>query len=403
MTKISKPLCLYLMPVLSVFILTAFLSGCGQGDDPDSVYGGGGTVQTTSGSPIQHVFIIILENKDFSTTFGPDSPAPYLAKTLTPQGELLTQYYATGHLSNDNYISIVSGQAPNKANQADCATYSDFKVSGQKLGQYGQVVGTGCVYPASVKTIADQLAAAGLTWKGYMEDMGSDPARDGAVNCAHPKLGTKDSTFTAEPNDQYATRHNPFVYFHSIIDSPTCKKNDVPLSRLPIDLLHADTTPNYAFITPNLCNDAHDPVGSQTQCANGDPGGLATADRFLQKWVPLITASPAFQASGLLIITFDEAEFDGHGEEYKACCNELPGPNEQLGGQPGIQGHGGGRIGTLLLSTFVKPGSRNDTPFNHYSLLRTTEDIFGLKHLGYAQQSELQTFAEAGVYNAAQP
>src|SRR3954453_8670080 len=90
--------------------------------------------------PIKHVFVSGSENKGFDTTFGPNSQAPYLSQTLTSQGQLLTQYYATGHASLDNYISLVSGQAPNIVTQADCPFYFNFApgiaaTDGQYVGQ----------------------------------------------------------------------------------------------------------------------------------------------------------------------------------------------------------------------------------------------------------------------------
>ena len=160
----------------------------------------------------------------------------------------------------------------------------------------------GCVYPAAVQTIANQLTAHGLSWRGYMEDMGADPSRESSV-CGHPAVGSTDNTQSATAADEYAARHDPFVYFHSIIDDTTlCDTRVVTLDALPQDLASAATTPNYAFITPDLCNDGHD-----APCKNGQPGGLVSADEFLQNWVPKITASPAFQQNGHLIITFDEA------------------------------------------------------------------------------------------------
>src|SRR3954447_17964686 len=121
--------------------------------------------------PIKHVFVITLENKGFDETFGPSSAAPYLAHDLTAQGQLLTQYYGIGHASLDNYIAMVSGQAPNIVTQADCPFY--FNQLPGVIAPNGQSVGQGCVYPTAVKTVANQLEAAGLTWKGYMEDMGT--------------------------------------------------------------------------------------------------------------------------------------------------------------------------------------------------------------------------------------
>ncbi|MEA2428329.1 MAG: phosphatidylinositol-3-phosphatase [Thermoleophilaceae bacterium] len=329
--------------------------------------------------PIKHVWVIALENKGFDETFGPASPAPYLSKDLPAQGQLLTQYYATAHLSLPNYIALVSGQAPNVVTQADCPFYFNFVPGIAASG--GQYIGQGCVYPQQVKTVADQLAGAGLTWKGYMEDMGTP--------CRHPALNSRDDTQTARANDQYAARHNPFVYFHSIIDSPSCAQNDVPLEQLDSDLAAASSTPSYSFITPDLCHDAHDAT-----CADGGPGGLPAADEFLKTWVPKILNSAAYAEGGLLVVTFDEAE----NNDATACCGEQPGFNTPNPGGT-TPGPGGGRTGAVLISQYVQPGTQNATPYNHYSFLKSTEDIFGLPYLGYAGQAGLQAFGP-DVYNA---
>src|SRR3954451_3260992 len=329
---------------------------------------------------IKHVWIIVLENENFDTTFGPNSKAPYLSKTLTSQGQLLTHYYGIGHFSLDNYIAMVSGQPPNPHTQADCMIYTDFAGA---VGPDGIAVGEGCVYPTDVKTVADQLEAKGLAWKGYMEDMGTP--------CRHPAIGAHDETQTARKNDQYAARHNPFVYFHSIIDRPICATNVVDLNALPGDLATKERTPSYSFITPDLCADGHDAT-----CADGkSPGGYKGINAFLEEWIPKITGSPAYADGGLVIVTFDEAEDDA-----SECCNEPMGPNTPNNGGP-TPGNGGGRIGAVLLSPYIKPGSVNDTPYNHYSLLRSTEDIFGLPHLAYAAQEGLKPFEE-DVFNRPQ-
>jgi len=321
----------------------------------------------------------MLENESYPVTFGPQSIAPYLARELPKQGAMLPNYYGIGHYSLDNYIAMVSGQAPNPATQADCVTFSEFVPTASKPDENGQLPGTGCVYPKSIHTLANQLTDAGLTWKAYMEDMGKDPARESAT-CAHPAIGTPDITEHATPNDQYAAKHNPFVYFHSIIDKRKyCDTRVVNLDHLSSDLAKIESTANFVYITPNLCHDGHD-----APCKNGEPGGLISADSFLHTWVPRILDSPAFKKDGLLIVTFDE------GNDGKACCNEKPLPG---GPQPGGQiGPGGGQIGAVLLSPFIAPGTQSDTEYNHYSLLRTLEDIFGLSHLGYAQDSQLRTF-----------
>src|SRR4029077_16652490 len=141
---------------------------------------------------------------------------PYLAKTLPAEGVLLENYFATGHESNDNYVSLVSGQPPNPDNQGDCMLYDNFLAGKAEPG--GVEGGVGCVYPAEVQSVGNQLSAKGLSWKGYMQDMGNNPSRESAA-CGHPALEAKDETQKAEAGDGYATRHDPFVYFHSVIDN----------------------------------------------------------------------------------------------------------------------------------------------------------------------------------------
>jgi phosphatidylinositol-3-phosphatase len=358
---------------------------------------------------VGHVFIVMLENEGYGVTFGPASPAKYL-NHLQRQGAIVRNYYGISHFSLGNYIALISGQAPNPATDEDCEQFSEFVATG--VTPDGQAIGTGCVYPASVPTIANQLQARGLNWKAYMQDMGNDPARESA-RCGHPPIGAADNTQAAQIGDQYATRHDPFVYFHAIIDTPSCAQHVVNLRSLGDDLESIAATPNYVFITPNLCNDGHD-GGAGGQCVDGEPGGLVSADRFLQTLVPRILASPAFKRDGLLIITFDEADiasdYDAatkttsvRSADAAACCNEQPGPNipayqadagvasTAING-PGLVGPGGGRIGAVMLSPFIKPGTVSQLPYNHYSLLKSVEDMFGLGHLGFAGQTGLKGF-----------
>ena len=249
-------------------------------------------------------------------------------------------------------------------------------------GDLGQELGDGCVYPASVKTIADQLTAKQLTWKGYMEDMGNSATA--SKTCRHPDIGAADQAVVARPGDAYATRHNPFVYFHSIIDVPICNTNVVPLDGFETDLASVKTTANFSMITPNLCDDGHDAT-----CGDGSPGGLVSSNVWLQKWVPKILASPAFKKDGLLIVTFDEAEAVG-GDTDATSCYATPKPPNVPNASVLPAGPGGGRIGAVLVSQFIKPGSTNATPYNHYALLCSMEDVFGLEHLGFAAQPGLK-------------
>ncbi len=171
------------------------------------------------------------------------------------------------------------------------------------------------------------------------------------------------------------------MYFHSLLDSGACSRSDVPLTQLPGDLGSAATTPSYSLITPNLCNDGHD-----SPCVDGHPGGLSGANTFLSTWVPRILASPAYRDGGLLAILFDESD----GTDASACCGEPQFPNTPNNGGLNL-GRGGGRTGAVLISPYIDPGTVDHVAYNHFSMLRSVEDLFGLGHLGYAAASGLQS------------
>lgn len=317
--------------------------------------------RATPPPPIRHVWIIQLENEGYPQTFGDPSADPYLATTLRSEGALLKNYYAIGHNSLDNYIAEVTGQAPDLQTQVDCPVWQPFEPTNDFVPPYHQLKGSGCVYPASVETIGNQLSAAHLTWKAYMQDMGNDPKRDHTTQtsegpaCGHPAVGKPDGTEVAVPSDQYATRHEGFMYFESVIDdSSYCDAHIVSFQPLLSNLSSVSTTPNYSWLTPNLCMDGHD-----SPCVDGDPGGLREINAFLQIWVPTIMASPAYKANGLIMITFDEGTTDG------ACCGETAGhsPSHPNTTEPGLGGPGGGRVGAILLSpsSSPEPSARSTT------------------------------------------
>ena len=338
------------------------------------------TAATSRLPEVRHVFVINIENKGFHTTWGPDSRAPYLANKLRDKGVLLTNYYGTAHHSLGNYLAQISGQGPDLAIQHDCPTYSRFNETGPMV-KPGQVYGNGCVYPKKVRTLPEQLVNHGHTWRGYMQDM--------ATPCQHSRLGHPERWRFATTSQQYVTRHNPFMYFRSITSRAAyCKKHVKPLRALTRDLKHASSTRSLSYITPDLCHDAHN-----ARCADGGPGGLSAANRWFKTWVPKVLHSAAFRAHGLLVITADESE--GVKEDSRACCGEGVGPNA---GQPGIDGPGGGRVGALVISPFARPGTSTNTPYNHYALLGSIEELFGLKRLGYARTVH-RVFGD-DVYNA---
>ena len=354
--------------------------------------------------PIKHVWIIDLENESFGYTWGANGHkfAPYLTKTLPSQGAMLNDYFGIGHDSLDNYTAEISGQSGNYELNEDCGIYAPFVQFGgenfDKFTKFGQLSGEGCVFPSYINTIGGQLSAKHLSWREYAQDMGNNPHRDGTVMtkngpaCGHPKIGAEDLTDSTGPkNDSYATRHNPFVYFRSVISNKSyCDAHVLSLAPLAHDLSNIATTPNYSFVTPNTCFDGHD----WPKCQDGSPGRLPRVDQFLKVWIPKIMASPAYKRDGMILIMFDES---GDDSDAGACCGEVDGlgfddPSHPNMNEVGLYGPGGGRVGAVVLSRFVRPGTVSNHAYNHYSQLRTVEDIFGLAHLGDAQQPQVKSF-----------
>ena len=293
--------------------------------------------------PIKHVWFIILENKSYDATFTGLNNNTYLWKTLPSQGTLLTNYYGTGHYSLDNYIALASGQAPQVDTQNDCPTYKDMAgaldaiPSSPNDGQFvasgtPYVIGAGCVYPSSVPTLFNQLSAAGVAWKAYAQDLGNTDTGSAAhavSACGAPSLNPTTNPVpnpgSANATDQYVPKHFPLPWFHSIIDNPTvnCSSSHVaslfdPTNGLYADLQSEATTPEFSWISPNNCSDAHDAVCHGNNLSGGFSGpntpnapvnytgGLYASDLFLEHIIPEIEASPAFKDNGLIDVTFDE-------------------------------------------------------------------------------------------------
>ncbi len=398
-------------------------SGGSSGGGGSSGSGGKGEGSGSGGStklpPVKHVFVVMLDDEPYATAFGPASPARYLAGTLEHKGELLVRYYAVAHEQLANGIALLSGQGSTPQTAQNCPTYEN--VAPGTVGSEGQVSGQGCVYPSTTQTLAGQLTGKHLKWRAYLEGMDEPGAGAGAVAdgaCGHPALGAADPTSPGSTSAQtpppagqtstpaagqapplagqtpplagqtpYATWRNPFVYFHSVIDSPACVGDDVGLNRLTPDLASAESTPSFAYIVPDRCHD-----GNPTPCSPGAPAGMGAADGFLQRVVPEILGSNAYKHGGLLAITVDEAPSTGEFVDSSSCCGQPSFPNLPAPAG-GIGPPGGGQVGALLLSPFIKGGSLNQDTYNHFSLLRTIEDLFGLTHLGYAGGREVSSFA----------
>jgi phosphatidylinositol-3-phosphatase len=348
---------------------------------------------------VKHVFLIVLGENGFEETFGKTSGAPYLSKTLARKGELLTNYYGVAGSDLANQIALISGQGPTPETAANCPNYGDVAPGTESLE--GQVEGNGCVYPATTKTLVSQLTESKLSWRAYVESVG-DPAGQ-ATSCRHPAPGAPDPNHAPLPGDPYLTWRNPFVYFHSLTDGPECAEDDVGFDQLTADLrLQGTKAPALSYIVPNACHS-----GGQTPCEPGSPVGPAAAEELLKTLVPAILASSAYAEGGLIAITSALAPQSGEHADPSACCAAPefrnlpppPTPAEPAVGPVGPSG-GGGKVGMLLISPFVESGSVNETGyFNHFTLLLTIEELFGLEKLGYASDLALSPF-DSSVFNA---
>ena len=249
-----------------------------------------------------HVFLIVMENEESTGIMG-NSAAAYINALAGGHG-LATEYFAVSHPSLPNYLALTAGSTFGIA--SDC---------------------TGCYVNAM--NIADQVESSGRSWKAYMESMPSSCY----VGDAYP----------------YMQKHNPFIYYNDIRTNPArCAEHVVPFTQLSTDLTNG-TVPNFAWITPNMCNDMHD-------CS------IATGDAWLAKVVPGILASSAYLNGGALLITWDE------GESNAGCCGNATG----------------GQVATLVIAPNGIAGLRSTIAETHYSLLRTVEDAWGLSPLGRA-------------------
>jgi hypothetical protein len=350
---------------------------------------------------VKHVFMIVLGENGYEETFGTAAAAPYLSKTLPEQGELIPNYYAVTKGDLANQIALISGQGPTVETAANCPNYTDV-VPGT-LSATGQVEGAGCVYPAATPTLPGQLVTAKKKWRAYVEDIGNGVAGGQPATCRHPALGGPDGDQTPVPGDAYVTWRNPFVYFHSLIDASECGEADLGLDRLAADLKKkvGKATPALSYIVPSACHD-----GGEAPCEPGQLAGPVAAEVFLKTVIPEITASPAYQENGLIAITSSQAPQAGERLDASACCVSPVYPNlppvpeaAPVSGLVKPSG-GGGKVGLLLISPFVKAGSVNETvTYNHYSLLLTIEELLGLEKLGYAGELALLPF-DASVFNA---
>jgi phosphatidylinositol-3-phosphatase len=322
--------------------------------------------------PVKHVWVIALSGMSFADALARAQANPYLAKQLVPQGTLLSAYTLTAPSALANGIALLAGQGVNLDTEHNCPTYGELQPPTVNAAN-GLAGGLGCIYPKAVQTLADELTAAGLTWRAYVQGMesaeagaptgtsststststASQPGSSG-VSCRRPEPGAPDPNQAPMPGNSYLTFRNPFVYFHSLLDGGACASNDVDLERLRSDLATPTSTPSLNWIVPSACDD-----GSSSPCTPGAPDGLGAADSFLKEVVPQILATAAYRKEGLIAIVPDSA----------------PAASASAAAKP---------VGALLLSPFVHSGVHVSEPLNDFSLLKSLSRLFGVLPLGHA-------------------
>ncbi|HEV2361548.1 MAG TPA: alkaline phosphatase family protein [Acidimicrobiales bacterium] len=205
--------------------------------------------------------------------------------------------------------------------------------------------------------LGSQLSGAGISWGAYMEGIPS--------SCYLP--------YSSTSSDLYAGKHDPFRYFDDIRSSASLCSHIVPYPRLaPLLQGSASSVPKFVWVTPNLCNDGHN-------C------GPAVAAPWLDAFVTEVTASSAWKDGGVLFVVWDESD-DGDTSGVSPV-----GTVTSTGG--------GGHIAFFVIAPGIKPGTTESTPYNHYSLLATIEESFGLPLLGAAKTAHpLSAFFPGGVH-----
>lgn len=298
---------------IAMVMLAACSSAGGNGNNnnnnttPDAPAGSNGVTPdapTSNAKPT--IFTIVLENHDYKEIVG-STDAPYI-NSLIAMGALATNYKDTAHPSLPNYLHMISGD-----------------------NQYPGVIDVGTsqwpYFPAAKPNLGTQLEAAQITWRSYQESMGQ-PCQ-------------------LTDNGDFATKHDPFLYFTDMQMMPVCGNRNVDYSEFAADL--ATNSYRYMWITPNLTDDGHNPT-------NDPVTGLKDSDMWMSTEVPKILSSDGYKAGGILFITWDEAE-------------------ARNGDDPD-------QIPMIILSPRLKQaGMQSATAWDHSSYLATVEDVLGLPRL----------------------
>ncbi|HET7760857.1 MAG TPA: alkaline phosphatase family protein [Phycicoccus sp.] len=316
-----------------------------------------------------HVFVIMLENHSQSSVIG-DPNAPFIT-SLSEQYATATNYYGVTHPSMPNYIAAIAGD--------------NFGIQDDEDEN---------VVNLDRPNLASQLTAKGIRWGAYMEDL---PANK--LDRYGPVVGGTEIKL-------YAKKHNPFVLFDAIKTNPSEMAKVKDYSALAGDL-NSPHAPQFVWISPNQCNDMHGgvyatvaghpetpcPYGSAKDDAN-DAALKQKADTWVEKAVGTIMGSKAWTKKSAIVIVTDENDYTGNPtnggwESTDGCCGSPYVAAHDPRISPDWPGgtYGGGKIPAIVVTGAGPHHVVDPTPYNHYSLLTTIEQNWGLPYLGHAGEA----------------
>jgi hypothetical protein len=278
----------------------------------------------------QHIFYIMMENHASNQIIGNTASAPTINSLASTYG-LATNYYGITHPSEPNYVASIGGSY---FGIQDDAPYSST----------GHVI--------NAPSLADQLQAAGLTWKTYQQSL--------------PYDGYKGTRWPTSGPVLYASKHNGFLNFASLEGQTEQQLSAyiVQDTELATDL-QSGRVPNLSYIVPDQCHDMH---GTSPNCPGAvtandanDQALIAAGDAYVASTVSLIMGSSIWpKGNNAIVVTWDEDDFS---PTNLGCCDANPG---------------GGQVATIVIANNGPRGIQDATPYNHYSLLLSIEQAFRL-------------------------
>lgn len=310
----------------------------------------------------QHIIEIMMENTSYGTIIG-NSLAPNI-NALADKYGLATDYFGVTHASEPNYVASIGGD------YFGIQDDNQFYCTPSMAGTDPTCAGTTVDHTVSAPNLAQQLTDAGMSWKGYFQNL--PYVAPGSVVSSGPNAnGPYTFKWPSNSNALYASKHNPFINFTSTQGDLSQMVSD---GQLGTDLLTGNLA-NYSLIVPDQCHDMHGTGG-----CNNTSNLIAAGDQYVGNAVSQVMASPVWrEGNNAIVVTWDEDDFADQGQTGTGCCGADPG---------------GGHVATIVITNHGEQHITDSTPANHYSLLRTMEQAFGLPCLAHACDAAVQPLSE---------